>query len=257
MKHTLTALALASFSVSFAQSAAPAPVAVASHDLSLRGSFAWDSKNVYRGMERSSDLGLVQSALTLEYNVPGFSGVSVYGNFYNADTFERTYTFGAKTDSSFGTLDVGIQRSTAANAHSISASGYSQLTSDREIYAGLTLSNANFKPSAYLYYSLDQKQYVLEAAGSKTFAGANVGLAGYDIETKAYAGFLNASKAVKVSGSTSKNAYLYLGASADVTRAVGQGAKLGAGISYAYNTDGQPKTGGSSVWYRVFATFKF
>ncbi|NBR41353.1 MAG: hypothetical protein EBU04_00410 [Verrucomicrobia bacterium] len=255
MKHTLTALALASFSVSFAQSAAPAPVAVASHDLSLRGSFAWDSKNVYRGMERSSEEGLVQSALTLEYNVPGFSGVSVYGNFYNADTFERTYTFGAKTDSSFGSVDVGIQRSTAATAHTIAANGYSQLTSDREIYAGLTLSNANFKPSAYLYYSLDQKQYVLEFAGSKTFAGANVGLAGFDIETKAYAGFLNATKADKVAGE--KNSYLYLGASADVTRAVGQGAKLGAGISYAYNTDGQPKTGGSSVWYRVFATFKF
>ena len=255
MKHTLTALALASFSVSFAQSAAPAPVAVASHDLSLRGSFAWDSRNVVRGMERSSEQGLVQSALTLEYNVPGFSGVSVYANFYNADSFERTYTFGTKTDSSFGTVDVGIQRASAATAHSIAANGYSQLTSDREIYAGLTLSNANFKPSAYIYYSLDQKQYVFEAAGSKTFAGANVGLAGYDIETKAYAGILNASKAEKVPGQ--KNAYHYLGASADVTRAVGQGAKLGAGISYAYNSDSQTSTAGSTVWYRVFATFKF
>jgi uncharacterized membrane protein YuzA (DUF378 family) len=254
MKHTLTALALAAFAAgASAQNAAPAPVAASSTDLAVRGSVSWNGKNVFRGIERSSSSGLVQTAVTLEYNIPGFTGVSAYLNFFNADGVERTYTIGAKTDSSFGVLDVGAQRLTSPVARSIGSDGFTQLRADKEIYVGTTLSTVALKPSAYVYYSTDLHQYTLELAASKTFAGSSVGLSGFDIVTKVYGGVVDASATTYAA----KNSYEYLGASVDVTRAIGQGAVLGAGANWAYNTDGQAKTAGSASWVRVFANFKF
>jgi uncharacterized membrane protein YuzA (DUF378 family) len=253
MKHTLTALALAAFAAGASAQNAPAPVAAANTDIAVRGSVSWNGKNVFRGIDRSDTAGLVQSAVTIEYNIPGFTGVSAYLNFFNADGVERTYTLGAKTDSPFGTLDVGIQRLTSPSVRTLASDGFTQLRSNNEVYVGTTLSTVAFKPSAYVDYSSDLKPYTLELAGSKSFAGSSVGLSGFDIVTKVYGGYSNAS----ASAYDVKNAYEYLGASADLTRAVGQGAVLGAGVNWAYNTDGRALTAGSSAWVRVFANFKF
>ena len=253
MKHTLTALALASFAAGVSAQTAPAPVAAINTDLAVRGSVSWNGKNVVRGIERSNSAGLVQSAVTIEYNVPGFTGVSTYLNFFNADGVERSYTLGAKTDSAYGVLDVGIQRLTSPSARTIGSDGFTQIRSNNEIYVGTTLTTVALKPSAYIYYSNELKQYTLEFAGSKTISAAAVGLAGFDIVSKAYAGYSHAG----ASSYEVKNAYEYLGASVDLTRAVGQGAVLGAGVNWAYNTDGRPQTAGSSAWVRVFANFKF
>jgi uncharacterized membrane protein YuzA (DUF378 family) len=253
MKHTLTALALAAFAAGASAQNAPAPVAAANTDIAVRGSVSWNGKNVFRGIDRSDSAGLVQSAVTIEYNIPGFTGVSTYLNFFNADGVERTYTLGAKTDSPYGILDVGIQRLTSPSVRTLASNGFTQLRSNNEIYVGTTLSAVAFKPSAYVYYSNDLKQYTLELAGSKSFAGSSVGLSGFDIVAKVYGGYSNAS----ASTYDVKNAYEYLGASADLTRAVGQGAVLGAGVNWAYNTDGRALTAGSSAWVRVFANFKF
>jgi hypothetical protein len=53
------------------------------------------------------------------------------------------------------------------------------------------------------------KQTTVEVAGSKSFAGSNVGLAGCDVIVKAYAGYSDASASVYAT----QNAYRYLGAS--------------------------------------------
>ena len=58
-------------------------------------------------------------------------------------------------------------------------------------------------------------------------------------------------------GAKVKNAYTYIGASVDVTRAVGQGAVVGAGLNYAYNTDGQTAVQCPAAFLKVFANFKF
>ena len=77
MKHALTALALSVFVAGVnAQSPAPAPVAASTTDLSLRGSASWNGKNVFRGIERSDVDGLFQTAVTLDYNLPGLTGAS-------------------------------------------------------------------------------------------------------------------------------------------------------------------------------------
>ena len=254
MKHALTALALSVFVAGVnAQSPAPAPVAASATDLSLRGSASWSGKNVFRGIERSSNDGLIQTAVTLDYSVPGLSGTSLYANFFNADALERTYTFGARKDYGFGEVDLGYQRMTASTARSIGADGFTQIDSNSEIYAGVSYANVSFKPSVYLYYSLDLQQFTIEAAGSKSFAGSRIGLSGVDNVTKVYGGISDATVTVYAA----KNTYGYLGASLDLTRQVGRGAELGVGANWAYNTDSQVKTAGSAVWARVFANFRF
>jgi hypothetical protein len=260
MKHALTALALSFLAVGVdAQNAAPAgapapaPVPAATSDLSLRGSIAWEGKNVFRGIERSDSQGLIQTSVTLDYSAPGLSGLSIYGSFFNADSVERTYAVGLRRDFSFGEIDVGHQRLTATTVRSIATHGVTQIDSNREFYAGLSLSNVALKPSTYVYHSTDLKQTTVEVAGSKSFAGSNVGLAGCDIIVKAYAGYTDAS----VSAYATQNAYRYLGASLDVTRQIGRGPELGAGVSWAHNSDRQELTAGSIFWGRVYAKFIF
>jgi hypothetical protein len=256
MKHALTALALSVFVAGVnAQSPAPAPapVAASSTDLSLRGSASWSGKNVFRGIERSNTDGLFQTAVTLDYNLPGFSGASAYANFFNADALERTYTFGLRKDLALGSVDLGYQRMTTPTIRSIGADGFTQLSADSEIYFGLSFANAALKPSAYVYYSTDLEQFTIELAGSKSFAGSSIGLSGCDIVTKVYGGLCDAA----TTSHANRNSYGYVGASLDLTRQVGRGAELGLGANWAYNTDSQVKTAGSSVWARVFANFRF
>lgn len=256
MKHALSALALSVFVAGVnAQSPAPAPapVAASTTDLSLRGSASWNGKNVFRGIERSSEDGLIQTAVTLDYSVPGLSGASLYANFFNADAVERTYTFGVRKDYGFGEVDLGFQRMTAPTARSIGADGFTQLDANSEVYVGVSFANVALRPSLYAYYSRDLKQLTVEVAGSKTFAGSHIGLAGFDIVTKVYGGISDASDTAYAT----QNAYGYLGASLDLTRQVGRGAELGVGVNWAYNTDSQVKTAGGSSWARVFANFRF
>ncbi len=256
MKHTLTVLALASLTAgAFAQSA-PAPVAATASDLAVRGGISWSGKNVFRGKERSSDTGLIQSDITAEYNIPGFSGVSAYLSFYNADSFERVYVLGARTDDSLGRLDVGIQRSSAVSAKSLAADGFTLLDSNREIYVGQSFKSLPFSPVATLYYSTDLKELTLDLAASKSFKGADLGIPGFEVVVKGNLG-LSDAKDANGDGLKAKNAYTYIGASVDVTRAVGQGAVVGAGLNYAYNTDGQAAVKSSATFLKVFANFKF
>jgi hypothetical protein len=256
MKHTLTVLALASLTAgAFAQSA-PAPVAATASDLAVRGGISWSGKNVFRGKERSSDTGLIQSDITAEYNIPGFSGVSAYLSFYNADSFERVYVLGARTDDSLGRLDVGIQRSSAVSAKSLAVNGFTLLDSNREIYVGQSFKSLPFSPVATLYYSTDLKELTLDLAASKSFKGADLGIPGFEVVVKGNLG-LSDAKDADGDGLKAKNAYTYIGASVDVTRAVGQGAVVGAGLNYAYNTDGQAAVKSSATFLKVFANFKF
>ena len=259
MKHTLSALALASLTAgAFAQSA-PAPVAATASDLAVRGGISWSGKNVFRGKARSSTDGLIQSDITAEYNIPGFSGVSAYLSFFNADNFERVYVLGARTDDALGRLDVGIQRSAGVNAKNLVNNGFTLLESNREIYVGQSFKSLPLAPVATLYYSTDLKELTIDIAASKTFKGAELGIPGFDIVVKANLGLSDASDANGDidGGAKVKNAYSYLGASVDVTRAVGQGAVVGAGLNYAYNTDGQTAVQNSAAFLKVFANFKF
>jgi len=262
MKHTLSALALASLTAgAFAQSA-PAPVAATASDLAVRGGISWSGKNVFRGKQRSGDEGLIQSDITAEYNIPGFSGVSAYLSFFNADNFERVYVLGARTDDALGRLDVGVQRSAGVNAKSLFGNnGFTLLESNREIYVGQSFKSLPLAPVATLYYSTDLKELTIDIAASKTFKGAELGIPGFDIVVKANLGLSDASDANGdldvVPGAKVKNSYSYLGASVDVTRAVGQGAVVGAGLNYAYNTDGQTAVQNSAAFLKVFANFKF
>jgi len=211
MKHTLSALALASLTAgAFAQSA-PAPVAATASDLAVRGGISWSG------------------------------------------------------DDALGRLDVGIQRSAGVNAKSLSGvsgnNGFTLLDSNREIYVGQSFKSLPLAPVATVYYSTDLKELTIDIAASKTFKGAELGIPGFDIVVKANLGLSDASDANGdldvVPGAKVKNSYSYLGASVDVTRAVGQGAVVGAGLNYAYNTDGQTAVQNSAAFLKVFANFKF
>ncbi|MEY4402624.1 MAG: hypothetical protein RIR91_659 [Verrucomicrobiota bacterium] len=258
MKNTLTALALAVFTAGIAHAqTAPAPVAVPTSDISVSGRFSWDAKNVFRGKERSNSDGLIQSTVTVESAIPGFAGVSAYVSYFNADSFERTLNIGGRTDlNGVGTIDFGVSRTNSVGAagETLAGNGFTRIANSREIYVGVVQKPGSFvKASAFLYYNTDLKQTNFVVAASKDFEGKNLGVPGFDLETKAYLGLADA----KASSYDVANSYLYLGASADVTRAIGTGAKVGLGVNWAYNTDGQAATAGSSFWLKAYANFKF
>ena len=264
MKNTITALALAVFTAGIAHAqTAPAPVAVAvpSSDISVSGRFSWEAKNVFRGKERSSTDGLIQSTVTVESAVPGFAGVSAYVSYFNADNFERTLNIGGRTDlNGVGTIDFGVSRTSNSNnvLATLTGQGFTRIIDNsRELYVGVAQKPGSFiRASAFLYYNTDLKQTNLVLAGSKDYEGKNLGIPGFDLETKAYLGLADAKNTVS-SGGDVANSYIYLGASADVTRAIGTGAKVGLGVNWAYNTDGQAQTAGKTVWLKAYANFKF
>ncbi len=259
MKNTLTALALAVFTAGIAHAqTAPAPVAVAvpTSDISVSGRFSWEAKNVFRGKERSSTDGLIQSTVTVESAVPGFAGVSAYVSYFNADNFERTLNIGGRTDlNGVGTIDFGVSRtSNSTTVATLASKGFTRIDNSRELYVGVSQKPGSFvRASAFLYYNTDLKQTNLVVAGSKDYEGKNLGIPGFDLETKAYVGLADS----KASSHDVANSYIYLGASADVTRAIGTGAKVGLGLNWAYNTDGQAQTSGKTVWLKAYANFKF
>ena len=260
MKNTITALALAVFTAGIAHAqTAPAPVAVAvpSSDISVSGRFSWEAKNVFRGKERSSTDGLIQSTVTVESAVPGFAGVSAYVSYFNADNFERTLNIGGRTDlNGVGTIDFGVSRTSNSTAVATIAGGqgFTRIDNSRELYVGVAQKPGSFiRASAFLYYNTDLKQTNLVVAGSKDYEGKNLGIPGFDLETKAYLGLADSA----ASSHDVANSYIYLGASADVTRAIGTGAKVGLGVNWAYNTDGQAQTAGKTVWLKAYANFKF
>ena len=264
MKNTLTALALAVFTAGIAHAqTAPAPVAVAvpTSDISVSGRFSWEAKNVFRGKERSSTDGLIQSTVSVESAVPGFAGVSAYVSYFNADNFERTLNIGGRTDlNGVGTIDFGVSRTSNSNnvLATLTGQGFTRIIDNsRELYVGVAQKPGSFiRASAFLYYNTDLKQTNLVLAGSKDYEGKNLGIPGFDLETKAYLGLADAKNTVS-SGGDVANSYIYLGASADVTRAIGTGAKVGLGVNWAYNTDGQAQTAGKTVWLKAYANFKF
>ena len=259
MKNTLTALALAVFTAGIAHAqTAPAPVAVAvpTSDISVSGRFSWEAKNVFRGKERSSADGLIQSTVSVESAVPGFAGVSAYVSYFNADNFERTLNIGGRTDlNGVGTIEFGVSRtSNSTTVATLAGQGFTRIDNSRELYVGVAQKPGSFvRASAFLYYNTDLKQTNLVVAGSKDYEGKNLGIPGFDLETKAYVGLADS----KASSHDVANSYIYLGASADVTRAIGTGAKVGLGLNWAYNTDGQNATAGKTVWLKAYANFKF
>jgi len=255
MKNSLRALALTVFSLGVAQADTTSNSPLGS-DLSVRANFSWASKNIARGKERSSEEGHFQSQLTLEYAIPTAIGTSIYASGYSADSFEKVYGLGLRRDMECGTLDIGYQHTTA-NSHVVgtkNVEGYTLAPSDNEYYIGLILSKDVFlRPSAYVFYSDELKQYNFVVSVRKDFDGSDIGLSGFNIVTKLYAGSIYASD----SNWDSANSYIYTGASADFVYAVSPSASLGAGLNFAYNNDDAIDTRGGVFWYRFFANFRF
>ncbi len=258
MKSTLNVLALAVFSTGcvYAQNTptdAPSPVILS--EVSVRGGISWSLKNVYRGKERSDGEGLFAAQVTLESSIPNKAGYSVYASAYSADAFERTYNFGVRNDSSLGNFDLGYQHSTAhSGAARLATDGFTQIPTNGEAYLGyISTKDVVLRPSLYVFYSFDLQETNVVLSGRKDFAGAEIGLPGFDLTTKFYAGADHASTTVF----DRANSYYYLGASADITRPVGTNGLIGLGVNWAYNTDKLPQTEGSTFWYKVYTAFRF
>jgi hypothetical protein len=255
MKNSLRALALTVFTLGVAQ-AQTAPTSPLGSDLSVRANFTWASKNVARGKERSSDEGLFQSQLTLDFAVPSSIGTSIYTSVYTADSFEQVFGLGLRRNMECGTLDIGYQHTTANNhfVNTNNVAGYTLAPSDNEYYLGFILPKDVFlRPSAYVFYSDELRQYNFVVSARKDFDGAEIGLSGFNIVTKLYAGSIYASE----SNWDSANSYLYAGASADFVYAINPNASVGTGLNFAYNNDHAVDTQGGVFWYRFFANFRF
>lgn len=255
MKSTLRALALTVFSWGVAQ-AQTAPHSPLGSDLSVRTNFTWASKNIARGKERSSQDGLFQSQLTLDYAIPTAIGYSVYFSAYSAESLEHSYGVGLRREMECGTWDLGYQHALTQGgfAATNAVSGYSLAPSDREYYFGFIFPKETFlRPSAYVFYSDELNQYNFVISSRRDFSGSEIGLTNINIVTKLYAGAIDASSSTW----DTANSYLYAGASADFIYALNSSSSVGAGVNFTYNNDDAVNTQGAVFWYRFFANFRF
>ncbi len=255
-KSAITALALAVCGGASGQEAVKQiDSAQLAKDLSVRADISWQSKNVFRGKERSDVDGLFQTKVGLEYFGPGLNGISAYASFFNADGVERSYAYGFRKSVGDAVVDAGYARMTSPSAKFFNAAeGFTQLRVEDEAYLGVILPKGFLQPALYVNYGFALNQVIVEGSLLRVFPEA--GPFKLDLAVRGYAGNVSAKDALNDATGV-RNAYAYAGAGIDLSKSVGQGSVVGVGFNYVVNNDEQPATRDSQVWTNVYAKFRF
>jgi hypothetical protein len=264
--------------------------------LSVKAKIDFESEFIFRGKEHSDEN--VQTKVVAEYALP-VSGVnaSLYAGAFLMSPITQAanasaLTLGAKTEVEKFLIDGGYtyygypNRKTSGgtgaggNAGSQTVLGYpgdnsagnnSPIYSDsNEIFLGTAY--AGFKdiatPSLYFNYNVDLKQLTTEAAVRRSFKGDEFGIAGAELIFAGFAGYVDSrqyngdQRASTVANWI--NSYGYLGGSVDVAYNVTNSAKVGTGIRYTYNNDGdgndEARLNGNTsenFYYGIWAEFRY
>lgn len=288
MNKILTTLALAGLAgASFAHAEVDG--------LSVKAKVDFESEYIFRGKEHSDEN--VQTKVVAEYALPT-SGVSasIYAGAFLMSPVtqaanESALFLGAKTEVEKFLIDGGYTYYSYANRKSdfgyvTTAGGQTVASNNRAHYTDsseLSLGGAyaGFKdiatPSLYFHYNIDLQQLTTEAAVRRSFKGDEIGIAGVELILAGFAGYVDARQYngdQRASGVQNWiNAYAYLGGSVDVAYNVTNSAKIGTGIRYTYNNDGDGNDAGplagqpgvsrlegnsnSNFYYGIWAEFRY
>lgn len=220
-------------STAVSQQAAPQQSTSAAANLSIAGTFGYESAYVFRGA--LLDRHAFQSGVELAYSF-GTAG-EVYAGVWGSlpisrhdGTKEFDYYIGYDVQvAELVTIDTGFTYYTYASGN---------ISQTREIYVGTSV-DVLLTPSLYFYYDFDLQQTVFEGSISYSLDLAQyTQLEGLSLENKAYIGFLHARRALAQSGEPQKNGYMYFGFASDIAYAVSENVSTSIGIRWAMNNDG-------------------
>lgn len=244
----------------------------------------FESEYIFRGKEHSDEN--IQTKVVAEYFLP-VSGMdaSIYAGAFLMSPLTQAdnasaLTLGAQTTVEDFRIDGGYTYYGYPNRKNANGTGIGGTIStinnraiysdSNEIYIGTAYNGWKqyFTPSLYFNYNVDLQQLTTEAAARKSFKGDEYGIAGAEL---ILAGFLGYVQADAYNGDQRaafvqkwKNSYAYVGGSVDVAYNVSNSAKIGTGIRYTYNNDGDSSDDirlagntGSNFYYGVWAEFRY
>jgi hypothetical protein len=290
MNKILTTLALAGL--------AGASFAHAEIDgLSVKAKVDFESEYIFRGKEHSDEN--VQTKVVAEYALPT-SGVnaSIYAGAFLMSPLTQAanasaLTLGAKTEVEKFLIDGGYTYYGQPNRKSSGGTGiggaaggqfngipgYSDnsegnnnpiYSDSNEFFIGTAYAGMKdiCTPSLYLNYNVDLKQLTTEAAVRRSFKGDEIGIAGAELILAGFVGYVDAQQyngdQLSPGVSQWENAYGYIGGSVDVAYNITNSAKVGTGLRYTWNTDGDGNdeirlTGNSDTnfYYGIWAEFRY
>lgn len=252
MNKTIATLALfGAAGAAFAQDATstapaqPAPAASApandwASNLSIAGTFGYESTYMFRGALLGRQV--VQSGVELGYAI---GQGEIYAGVWGSMPATRNADFVNEFDYYLGythNIDDIVSVDAGFTYYSYSSGGIRQT---REIYVGAT-ADVLLSPSAYLYYDFDLEQTVLETSISYSLdLEQYTHVTGLSLENTAYLGFVNTRKTTAGHPdpanniqSVSKNHYLYFGFASDIAYAISDNVSTSIGIRWVINNDG-------------------
>ena len=235
MKTLITAIAfagLASASANFVD------------DLSISGSFDYETEYVFRGHDLSDHSfqpgvefgygllgGDLYTGVWSSHEISNTDDVNTEVDFYIGYAYDLTeFSLCDQTVSIPVTLDVGFTYYMFPDSVLVDRS--------REVYVGVSLDSL-LNPALYYYYDFDKEQSVLELS-----VGHSVDLSEFipvdsSLELGAYWGFVDADDVAAGQGGVDvANGYSYAGVSADVVYPLSQTASASIGVRWAINNDG-------------------
>jgi len=226
-------------------------------DLSLTGTFDFESEYVFRGAELADKTFMP----AVEAGLP-IAGGDFYAGIWTALPIADEGAVGNEIDLYIGyaypvtdmfTVDVGAiyyyyPDTTAA------------LDREREIYVGVS-ADVMLSPAVYAFWDFDQEGYTLEGSIGYTFdLEETAGVAGVALELGGYLGYTDLDDVNGGQGATEVgNGYGYVGGSADLTYALNEMTSAGLGLRVAHNTDDNEAAGvpDTNFWWGASLSFSY
>ena len=211
-------------------------------DLSISGSFDFESEYVFRGQDIADSS--FQPSVELGYSI---WGGDAYAGVWSSTEVSNTASRTASNEIDFYLGYALTLEDYYPELPLIADFGFtyyyypdgSNVDRSREIYLGLAAAGVLFEPALYYYYDFDLEQSLVELS-----IGHSVPLVDYidvnaSLELGAYAGFVTADDINAGQGANDQeNGYTYAGITADVVYVLSDTASASVGARWAVNNDG-------------------
>ncbi|WP_269540945.1 hypothetical protein [Cerasicoccus fimbriatus] len=210
-------------------------------DLSIAGTFDYESSYIYRGAKLAQ--ASFQPSVDFGYSVLGgdlYAGVWTNQPISGGANEIDFYTGYAYPVTDIFTVDAGFTYYWYPEAF-----GAGAINQTREIFIGAS-ADVLLSPAVYVYYDFDLEQTVVEfSIGYSLDLGEYVGTEGLSFDTGAYLGILNAnSYNAGMNAPKLGNGYTYGGITADLVYAFNENVSSSVGVRWSVNNDGDSQTGG-------------
>lgn len=263
--------------------------------LTIKAKVDFESEYVFRGKEHSDEN--VQTTVMGDYALPvAGDGASLYAGAFLMSPITQTaneavifggvktqleqihleagytyYGYPNRNDNGVGgqggSINPVTNRAVYTDSHEISLGG---------VYTGEFASNVA-TPSLFVHYNFDLQQLTTEGALRRSFGSDLHGIDGVEFIFSGFAGYVSSRS---YNGDNRQgveqwiNSYAYCGATADIAYNVSATSRVGAGVRYTWNKDGDANDAGAlagdasgnsrlagntdtNFWYGIWAEFKY